>query len=155
TGRTIPAGQTPGAMLMDERRIEVVAYSGDMGQGMAPEVSARLPRHKDKPPVTSSEPIFGDPQLVMDDAGRLHLLLRNQLGRQFATFWWEYIATLGANGWSEPAPMPYSNGRNSMSAAAAPGPDGSVWLTWPRDNDPRNSIFRTMPEETFIENVYT
>src|SRR5262249_17273143 len=112
-------------------------------------------RHKDKPPVTSSEPIFGDPQLVMDDAGRLHVLLRNQLGRQFATFWWEYIATLGANGWSEPAPMPYSNGRNSMSAAAAPGPDGSVWLTWPRDNDPRNSIFRTMPEETFIENVYT
>jgi hypothetical protein len=154
-GRLFPVAQAPGSQLLDERAIEVVCYQGDVRQGMAPDVGAKLPRRNPKVYATAPEPIFMDGQLAADDRGRIHLLLRNQLGRAFATFWWEYVSTLTADGWTDPAPFPYAEGRASMRAAAAPAADGSLWIAWPRDNDPRFSIFVNRPEETFIENVYT
>ena len=154
-GRLFPAAQSAGSQLLDQRLVEVVCYEGGVRKGMAPDFGAKLPRRHPKVYATAPEPIFMDGQLAVDDAGRVHLLVRNQLGRAFATFWWEYIATLTENGWTEPAPFPYAEGRASMRAAAAPAPGGNLWLAWPRDNDPRFSIFLNRPEETMIENVYT
>jgi hypothetical protein len=153
-GATIPADKTPGSYIHAERQVEVVAYSGDRRIGMAPEVGAKLPRRNPKVYAPSPEPIFGGGRLIADDAGRIHLLMRNQRGSGFATYWREYISTLTDTGWTDPAVLPFSVGRLSMRAAAAPAADGSLWLAWPRDNDPKFSIFINLPEETLIENVY-
>jgi len=154
-GAVIPAGKIPGAKLFDERFVVVEAYQGGTRIGMMPDVGAKLPRRNLKVYLPSPEPIFSDPQLVVDDDGRLHLMVRNQRGNNYATFWRQYITTLTETGWSEPAAIPYSEGRLSMRMAAAPAAGGDLWLAWPRDNDPRFSIFINLPEETMVENVYT
>jgi hypothetical protein len=154
-GAVIPAAKTPGTVIHGERRVEAVVYSGGRRLGMAPEVSAKLPKRNPKVYAASTEPIFGGGRIIAGADGRIHLLIRNQSGAGFATYWREYITTLTDKGWTDPAPLPFSVGRLSMRAAAAPGPEGSLWLAWPRDNDPRFSIFINLPEETLIENVYT
>ena len=142
-GAIIPADKTPGSFIYSERHVEVVAYSGERRLGMAPDVGAKLPRRKPKVYVPSPEPIAGGGRIVAGDDGSIHLLLRNQHGSDFATYFREYVTTLTDKGSTDPAVLPYSVGRLSMRAAAAPGADGSLWLAWPRDNDPRFSIFRS------------
>ncbi len=154
-GATIPDAKTPGSFIYGERHVEVVAYSGDRRLGMAPDVGAKLPRRNKKVYVPSSEPIVGGARIIAGDDGRIHMLIRNQHGSDFATYFREYVTTLTDKGWTNPAVLPYSVGRLSMRAAAAPAADGSLWLAWPRDNDPKFSIFLNLPEETIIENVYT
>jgi hypothetical protein len=154
-GAVIPDNRRPGAMLFDERMIVVAAYEGGRKLGLAPDLGAKLPRRNPKVYVPRTDPIHYDPQLLIDDLGRVNVLFRNQRGSQYATFHRTYAATLGPSGWDEPAPLPYSEGRVSMRAAAAPAPGGGLWVAWPRDNDPKFSIFINLPEETLIENVYT
>ncbi|MBI1791172.1 MAG: hypothetical protein HYR60_26890 [Acidobacteria bacterium] len=154
-GQLIPEQKAPGTKLLDDRHVEVVCYSGTTRLGMAPELSAKLPRRAAKVYVPASPAIFQDGQIFVDDAGRVHLLFRSQAGSAFATYWRESISTLTADGWTDPAPLPYSVGRVSMRAAATPAAGADLWLAWPRDNDPRFSIFINLPEETLIENVYT
>ncbi|MBI3680031.1 MAG: hypothetical protein HY235_06500 [Acidobacteria bacterium] len=153
-GRLVPNAAAPGTMILDQRGVEVVAYQGVRRMGMAPDVQEKLPRRNAKAYVPESPAIVVDPQLSVDAKGRVHLLVRNQEGRAFATFFRPYLLTLGSDGWQEPAPLPYSEGRVSMRAAAAPAGNGGLWVVWPRDNDPRFSIFINLPEETMFENVY-
>lgn len=49
--------------------------------------------------------------------------------------------------------LPYSRGRASMLAAAAPAEQG-LWIDWPRDGHPTFSVMVNLPEETLVENVY-
>ncbi|MBI3209402.1 MAG: hypothetical protein HYZ37_10960 [Candidatus Solibacter usitatus] len=153
-GRLTPNATSPGTMILDERNVEVAAYMGTQRLGMTPDVRAMFENRKAKAYVPESPAIVIDPQLVTDDRGRVHLLARNQEGRAFATYFREYVLTLTGEGWSKPAPLPFSQGRVSMRAAGAAAGNGQLWLAWPRDNDPKFSIFINLPEETMIENVY-
>lgn len=154
-GRLTPTATAPGTMILDQRNVEIVAYAGDRRLGMAADPQPLFPKRNAKAYVPESAAILIDPQLVVDGKGRLNLLVRNQEGSAFATYFQQYVLTLGKDGWNKPVLLPYSQGRVSMRAAATPGNDGGLWLSWPRDNDPRFSIFINLPEETMVENVYT
>jgi hypothetical protein len=153
-GRMIPNEVQPGAMLNTERRVAVRVLEGDQFRAATPELTTVFPP---KVPITRQKatPSLSNPLLVTDELGRVNLIVRSHLTRRNFTQWWQpYVLTMTADGWSSPALLPYSEGRLSMFAAAAPAPDGGLWVAWPRDNIPTFTVFFNLPEETVIENVY-
>ena len=149
-GRLDAVGTAPGYPIYDLRAVEVVAYEGERRLGMAPPLEIE---RGGKVYTPDSGQLHHYGRLAMDDQGRLHLLVRNRQGRSRADYWRFFISTLTEDGWTEPAMFPYSRGRSSMFAAAAPAPDG-LWIVWPRDGHPTFSVMVNLPEETVIENVY-
>ena len=149
-GRLDPVGTAPGYPIYDLRGVEVAAYSGERRLGMA----APFAIERGQKVYTPEEgPLHHYGRIHIDDRDRLHLIVRNRQGRRLADYWRFFIATLTADGWTEPAMFPYSRGRSSMIAAAAPAESG-LWIAWPRDNHPTFSVMVNTPEETIIENVY-
>ena len=149
-GRLDPVGTAPGYPIYDMRAVEVVAYDGDRRAGMA--APFEIPRgEKVYTPEEGQLHHYG--RLAIDDQDRLHLLVRNRQGRRLADYWRPFVTTLTGDGWTDPAMFPYSRGRSSMFAAAAPAEDG-LWIAWPRDGHPTFSVMVNLPEETVIENVY-
>lgn len=149
-GRLDPVGTAPGYPIYDLRGIEVVAYAGMRRLGMAAPFEIQR-GEKVYTPEAGQLHHYG--RLAFDDQGRLHLLIRNRQGRRLADYWRFFVTTLTADGWTEPAMVPYSRGRSSMLAAVAPAADG-LWIAWPRDGHPTFSVMVNLPEETVIENVY-
>ena len=149
-GRLDAVGTAPGYPIYDLRAVEVVAYEGERRLGMAAPFEIE---RGEKAYTPDSGQLHHYGRLAIDDQGRLHLLVRNRQGRRLADYWRVFISTLTEDGWTEPAMFPYSRGRSSMFAAAAPAPDG-LWIAWPRDGHPTFSVMVNLPEETVIENVY-
>ena len=149
-GRLDPVGTAPGYPIYDWRGIEVAAYAGERKLGMAAPFEIE---RGEKVYTPDGGPLHHYGRLAIDDQGRLHLLIRNRQGRRLADYWRFFVSTLTAEGWTEPAMLPYSRGRSSMFAAAAPSNDG-LWIAWPRDGHPTFSVMVNLPEETVIENVY-
>ena len=149
-GRLDPVGTAPGYPIYDLRGVEVAAYSGERRLGMAAPFAIERGA-KVYTPEEGQLHHYG--RIHIDDRDRLHLIVRNRQGRRLADYWRFFVATLTADGWTEPAMFPYSKGRASMIAAAAPAADG-LWIAWPRDNHPTFSVMVNTPEETIIENVY-
>jgi hypothetical protein len=156
-GRMIPPGpRAPGTRILDARSVEVVCLEGQSVLTPVKQLASLLPERPRNARPVSTAPIFRSGELVADDDGGLHLLFRQYHSQGgFAEYWREWITTLTPDGWSTPAPVPYSEGRTSMRPAAAPAPGGQLHLAWPRDNRPSTSIFVDMPEERMIENIYT
>ena len=149
-GRLDPVGEAPGYPFYDLRAVEVAAYDGDRRVGVT--VPFEIDRgQKVYTPEGGQLHHYG--RLTIDDQGRLHLLVRNRQGRRLADYWRCFVTTLTEDGWTDPAMLPYSRGRSSMFAAAAPSDDG-LWIAWPRDGHPTFSVMVNLPEETVIENVY-
>ena len=85
------------------------------------------------------------PQLIVDDTGRLWLFVRHLRdltppgrrpnGRPYqARGIWNPCALSYSNGqWSEPLPLPDSNGRNDMRLAMCLDNTGRVWTAWADD----------------------
>ena len=149
-GRLDPVGTAPGYPIYDLRGVEVAAYDGERRLGMAAPFAIDR-GEKVYTPEDGQLHHYG--RLVVDDQDRLHLLIRNRQGRRLADYWRFFVTTLTADGWSEPAMLPYSRGRSSMFASATPATDG-LWIAWPRDDHPTFSVMVNLPEETVIENVY-
>ena len=149
-GRLDAPGTAPGYPIHDFRGVEVVAYDGERRLGMAPPLELERGQKAYTP---ETGPLHHYGRLAIDDEDRLHLVVRNRQGRRLADYWRFFVATLTEDGWTEPAMYPYSRGRSSMFAAAAPAPSG-LWLAWPRDGHPTFSVMVNLPEETVIENVY-
>lgn len=149
-GRLDAVGTAPGYPIYDLRAVEVAAYDGTQRVGMA--VPLEIARGQ-KVYTPEEGPLHHYGRLAIDDQGRLHLLVRNRQGRQRADYWRFFVTTLTADGWTDPAMVPYSRGRASMFVAAAPADDG-LWIAWPRDGHPTFSVMVNLPEETVIENVY-
>ena len=149
-GRLDKVGTAPGYPIYDLRQVEVAAFAGESKLGMAPEFAIER-GEKVYTPDNGQLHHYG--RLAIDDQDRVHLLVRNRQGRRLADYWRFFVTTLTDNGWSEPAMLPYSRGRSSMFAAAAPAQDG-LWIAWPRDGHPTFSVMVNLPEETVIENVY-
>ncbi len=149
-GRLDPVGTAPGYPIYDLRGVEVAAFAGARRLGMAEpfEIERGV-----KVYTPDEGPLHHYGRLVVDDRDRLHLLIRNRQGRRLADYWRFFVTTLTAEGWTEPAMVPYSRGRASMFAAAAPARDG-LWIAWPRDGHPTFSVMVNLPEETVVENVY-
>ncbi len=149
-GRLDPVGTAPGYPIYDLRGVEVVAFEGSRRLGMAAPFEIE---RGEKAYTPDTGPLHHYGRLTIDDQDRLHLLVRNRQGRRLADYWRFFIATLTEDGWTEPAMVPYSRGRSSMLATAAPANDG-LWIAWPRDGHPTFSVMVNLPEETVIENVY-
>ena len=149
-GRLDKVGTAPGYPIYDRRFVEVAAFVGGQKLGMAPPLSME---RGVKAYVPDEGELHHYGRLAFDDQGRLHLLVRNRQGRRLADYWRFFVTTLTSDGWSEPAMVPYSRGRASMFASAAPAQDG-LWIAWPRDGHPTFSVMVNLPEETVIENVY-
>jgi hypothetical protein len=153
-GRMIPNDVQPGAMLNTERRVAVRVIDGGSVRAAKPEAYTLFPP---KLPIIRQKetPNLSNPLLVVDESGRMNLLVRSHHNRgNWAQWWRAYLLTMTAEGWSRPAMMPYCDGRLSMFSSAAPAPDGGLWVSWPRDNIPTFTVFTNLPEETVIENVY-
>lgn len=149
-GRLDPVGEAPGYPFYDLRAVEVAAYDGDRRVGVT--VPFEIDRGQ-KVYTSEGGQLHHYGRLTIDDQGRLHLLVRNRQGRRLADYWRCVVTTLTEDGWTDPAMLPYSRGRSSMFAAAAPSDDG-LWIAWPRDGHPTFSVMVNLPEETVIENVY-
>lgn len=149
-GRLDKVDTAPGYPIYDRRGVEVAAYAGESKLGMAAEFSIE---RGEKAYTPDSGQLHHYGRLAIDDQDRLHLLIRNRQGRRLADYWRFFVTTLTDEGWTEPAMLPYSRGRSSMFAAAAPAQDG-LWIAWPRDGHPTFSVMVNLPEETVIENVY-
>ena len=149
-GRLDPVGTAPGFPIYDLRGVEVVAYEGSRRAGMAAPFEIERGQ-KVYTPARGQLHHYG--RLAIDDRDRLHLVVRNRQGRRLADYWRFFVSTLTEDGWTDPAMVPYSRGRSSMIAAAAPASDG-LWIAWPRDGHPTFSVMVNFPEETVIENVY-
>ncbi len=154
-GTTVMPEPAPGARLNEYRQVQVRVLEGDRAWSPKPEVVSLFPVHPVIRFVADPRPMISNPLLALDGAGRIHLIVRRFLTQggydQNWTFW---VTTMTPGGWSVPVEVPYSNGRLSMVAAAAPAADGSLWLAWPRDNNLTTSTWINLPEETLIENVY-
>ena len=149
-GRLDKVDTAPGYPIYDMRGVEVAAYAGESKLGMAPDFEIER-GEKVYTPEAGQLHHYG--RLAIDDQDRLHLIVRNRQGRRLADYWRFFVTTLTDKGWSDPAMLPYSRGRSSMFAAAAPAADG-LWIAWPRDGHPTFSVMVNLPEETVIENVY-
>ncbi len=149
-GRLDPVGTAPGYPIYDLRGVEVVAYEGDRRLGMAAPFEIE---RGEKVYTPDSGQLHHYGRLAIDDQDRLHLLVRNRQGRRLADYWRFFVSTLTEDGWTDPAMIPYSRGRSSMFAAAAPAREG-LWIAWPRDGHPTFSVMVNLPEETVVENVY-
>lgn len=149
-GRLDKVGSAPGYPIYDLRFVEVAAYAGERKIGMAPQFSIE---RGEKVYTPDGGQLHHYGRLVADDQGRLHMLVRNRQGRRLADYWRFFVTSLTSEGWSEPAMVPYSRGRSSMFASAAPAQDG-LWIAWPRDGHPTFSVMVNLPEETVVENVY-
>jgi len=154
-GTTVLPDPSPGARLNEYRQVQVRVIEGDRVFSPKPEVASLFPT----PPVIrfvpDPKPMISNPLLAVDGAGRMHLIVRQFRTRGgYDQSWTLAITTMTPDGWTAPVEVPYSNGRLSMFAAAAPAADGSLWLAWPRDNNPSTSTWINLPEETLIENVY-
>ncbi len=149
-GRLDKVGMAPGYPIYDLRYVEVAAFSGERQLGKAPPF---LIERGEKVYTPDDGPLHHYGRLAFDDQGRLHMLVRNRQGRRLADYWRFFVTTLTNDGWTEPAMVPYSRGRSSMFAAAAPAAEG-IWIAWPRDGHPTFSVMVNLPEETVIENVY-
>lgn len=149
-GRLDKVDTAPGYPIYDRRGVEVAAYAGERKLGMAAEFAIE---RGEKAYTPDSGQLHHYGRLAIDDQDRLHLLIRNRQGRRLADYWRIFVTTLTDEGWTEPAMLPYSRGRSSMFAAAAPALDG-LWIAWPRDGHPTFSVMVNLPEETVIENVY-
>lgn len=147
-------GQPRGARIYDERSVEVRVWDG--AGWLAPRVPLldRVHRQFASNDQPSGAPIAHEPELLVDRAGRVHLLYR-QFRTQgfFSQYWTEYLTTMTADGWADPVELPWSEGRLSMTASMADGAEG-LWLAWPRDNYPTVSTWMDLPDETLVENVY-
>ena len=149
-GRLDKVGTAPGYPIYDLRFVEVAAFAGGRKLGMAPQFSI----DRGVKAYTPDEgPLHHYGRLAIDDQGRVHLIVRNRQGRRLSDYWRFFVTTLTPDGWSEPAMFPYSRGRSSMFASAAPAESG-LWIAWPRDGHPTFSVMVNFPEETVIENVY-
>ncbi len=146
--------KSPGAPLYGQRQVEVVCLDG--GRTLKPS----SPLHALLTPSDllepSEAPLFNTGQVIADDRGGVHLIFHQRHGRgRAAQYWRSWIATMTAEGWAVPAPVPHSRGRLSMRAAATPAGNGTLWLAWPSDNHPTNRMMIDYPEETIFENVFT
>jgi hypothetical protein len=155
TGMLIDPERQPGAMLNDERSVQVRIRDGHGWTAPQPEIGKLFPERNELPYTTTKNASLSAPRLALDGAGRMHLVVRaleSPGGR--VQYWQPYVTTMAADGWTEPVAFPYSAGRLSMNVSAAPAKDGGLWLAWPRDNWPTFATMITFPEETVDENVY-
>lgn len=155
-GQVVAATPAPGARLNEYRQVQVRVIEGSRVMSASPEIASLF---KANPPIRygyDPKPMISNPLLAIDGRGRVNLIVREFFtqGSGYDQHWSFCLATMTKDGWSEPAPVPYSQGRLSMNASATPAADGSLWLAWPRDNNLTTSIFVNLPEETLIENVY-
>ena len=154
-GTTVLPRPAPGARLNEYRQVQVRVLDGDGVWSPKPEVAVLFPSPPPIRFVSDPRPMISNPLLAVDGAGRVHLVVRRFFTQGgYDQSWSFFITTMTRDGWSEPVEVPYSNGRLSMLAAAAPAADGSLWLAWPRDNNPTTSMWINLPEETLVENVY-
>jgi hypothetical protein len=154
-GATVVPEPAPGARLNEHRQVQVRVLEGDRVRSPQPEVASLFPAHPVIRFVADPRPMISNPLLAVDGAGRIHLVVRRFFTQGgYDQSWSFFVTTMTADGWSEPVEVPYSNGRLSMFAAAAPAADGSLWLIWPRDNNLTTSTWINLPEETLVENVY-
>ncbi len=84
------------------------------------------------------------PELTVDGDGRLWLFVRHlrdltskpterRPRPQARGIWNPYALCYAGGKWSEPLPLPGSNGRNDMRLAACLDSDGGVWAAWADD----------------------
>jgi hypothetical protein len=146
----------PGSMLNVWRQVQVRVIDGDRVSSPQPELASLFPKSELQHDQQTEDPLLANPYLTVDGMGRVHLIVRllKTLGN-WAEICRPYLLTATGDGWSKPAVLPYSEtNRVSMFSSAASGPDGDLWVAWPRDNMPTFSVFINLPEETIIENVY-
>jgi hypothetical protein len=154
-GTTVMPDPAPGARLNEYRQVQVRVLEGDRVLSPKPEVASLFPAHPVIRFVADPRPMISNPLLEVDGTGRIHLVVRRFFTQGgYDQSWSFYVTTMTGDGWTEPVEVPYSNGRLSMFAAAAPAADGSLWLAWPRDNNLTTATWINLPEETLIENVY-
>jgi hypothetical protein len=154
-GTTVMPEPAPGARLNEHRQVQVRVLEGDRVRSPRPEVASLFPAHPVIRFVADPGPMISNPLLAVDGEGRIHLIVRRfHTQGGYDQNWTFSVTTMTSDGWSDPVEVPYSNGRLSMSAAATPAADGSLWLVWPRDNNLTTSTWINLPEETLIENVY-
>jgi len=85
------------------------------------------------------------PELSVDAGGRLWLFVRhltdvtptqrrpNGRRAQDRGIWNPYVLCYDGSGWSQPLPLPDSNGRNDMRVSTCLDADGHVWAAWADD----------------------
>jgi len=84
------------------------------------------------------------PELIVDGNGKLWLFVRHltdltpkpKPGKRHAQargIWNPYALCYAGDHWSQPKPLPKSNGRNDMRVATCLDPKGQVWATWADD----------------------
>ena len=74
-------------------------------------------------------------QLVSDGDGRLWLFFRHLVK---GGVWAVHTSVHGPEGWSAPAMLPDSKGRQDQQVGVARGPLGAPWVAWQTDNRTRN-----------------
>jgi len=155
-GRTVVPDPAPGARLNEHRQVQVRVLEGDTASSAKPEIASLFWTNPPIRYVYEPSPMISNPLIAVDGAGRVHLIVRAFFtqGGGYDNHWSLYLSTMTEDGWTQPVQVPYSDGRLSMFAAAAPAADGGLWLAWPRDNHLTTSIFVNLPRETLIENVY-
>ncbi|MCY3928250.1 MAG: hypothetical protein OXG81_08240 [Acidobacteria bacterium] len=154
-GLLVDRERQPGSMLNRERTVAVRIVEGKEVTAAAPELRTLFPPRQRLHYTKTPNPSLSNPELALDDRGRLSLLVRAmESSGAYAQYWRLYVTTMEEGGWSAPAAVPWSIGRLSMSASATPSTEGGLWLGWARDNYPTFSAMLTLPEETVVENVY-
>jgi len=74
-------------------------------------------------------------QLIRDPDGRLWLTFRHLVA---GGVWAVHATVYGPDGWSAPALLPDSKGRQDQKVGLASGADGPPWAAWETDNRTRN-----------------
>jgi hypothetical protein len=153
-GMLVDRSRTPGSMLNMERTVQVAVLDAEL-RWARPEPADLFPPRHWKINVKEVQQHLSHPELVIDDAGGIYLVVRKlEYDGGTAEYWRPYLLEMTARGWLEPARLPYSRGRLSMFCSATSASDRGLWLAWPRDNHPTFSAWHVLPEETMFENVY-
>ena len=85
-----------------------------------PEIEALFKAAAEEAGAEARGPSLAAPRLAIDDGGRVHLVVRALEPVARVKYWQPYVTTMTEQGWSAPALVPFSAGRLSMQAAAAP-----------------------------------
>ncbi len=153
-GLLVDRSRTPGSMLNMERQVQVAIVDSGL-QSAKPELGTLFPPRHWKIRVKKVQQHLSHPELVMDDGGRVYVLVRKlEYDGGSSEYWRPYLLEMTEQGWLPPARFPYSRGRLSMFCSATAAAGQGLWIAWPRDNHPTFSAFHAFPEETIIENVY-
>jgi hypothetical protein len=116
--------------LHRERNIALAMFDGSAWQ------SPRTP--------APMEPNAEHPRIAFDGEGNLSMIFRHWTRREDRTIgspinWENFLTRFDGREWSEPLPIPRSQGSIEKHAALTSAPDGKVWAAWMTDNRPFSS----------------